>query len=159
MFETRADVRRGIIAWINHYDAVQRHSTRQRAPIEWELRFALRRLQAARPSVRLAGARPHMLRFAKDTLGWTTLILHFQSRPIVGLGSSLRRHNCVSLCRLVDDLVRSIAIDASSDMIERKGLNRGGNPSDNETLERIRLSQYKRSYTSLDVGKCNDKTR
>jgi putative transposase len=47
-FATRAEARRAIIAWINHYNAVRRHSTIGNvAPIEWELRFARRRLQAA----------------------------------------------------------------------------------------------------------------
>ena len=40
-FETRADARRAIIAWINHYNAVRLHSTLGNVPpIEWELRFA-----------------------------------------------------------------------------------------------------------------------
>ena len=47
-FATRADARRAIIAWINHYNAVRRHSTIGNVPpIEWELRYARRRLQAA----------------------------------------------------------------------------------------------------------------
>jgi transposase InsO family protein len=47
-FATRAEARRAIIAWTNHYNAVRRHSTIGNvAPIEWELRFARRRLQAA----------------------------------------------------------------------------------------------------------------
>ena len=47
-FATRADARRAIIAWINHYNAVRRHSTIGNVPpIEWELRFTRRRLQAA----------------------------------------------------------------------------------------------------------------
>jgi putative transposase len=47
-FATRAEARRAIIAWINHYNAVRRHSTIGNVPpIEWELRFARRRLQAA----------------------------------------------------------------------------------------------------------------
>jgi transposase InsO family protein len=47
-FETRADARRAIIAWINHYNAVRLHSTIGNVtPIEWELAFARRQLQAA----------------------------------------------------------------------------------------------------------------
>ena len=47
-FATRAGARRAIIAWINHYNAVRRHSSLGNVPpIEWELRFARRRLQAA----------------------------------------------------------------------------------------------------------------
>ena len=47
-FATRADARRAIIAWINHYNAVRLDSSLGNAPpIEWELRFARRRLQAA----------------------------------------------------------------------------------------------------------------
>jgi len=47
-FATRAQARRAIIAWINHYNAVRRHSTLGNVPpVEWELRFARRHLQAA----------------------------------------------------------------------------------------------------------------
>lgn len=47
-FATRAEARRAIIAWINHYNAVRLHSSLGNVPpIEWELRFARRRLQAA----------------------------------------------------------------------------------------------------------------
>ena len=42
-FATRAEARRAIIAWINHYNAVRLHSTLGYVPpIEWELRFARR---------------------------------------------------------------------------------------------------------------------
>jgi transposase InsO family protein len=47
-FATRADARRAIIAWINHYNALRRHSSIGNiSPIEWELRYARRQLQAA----------------------------------------------------------------------------------------------------------------
>ena len=47
-FETRAQARRAIIAWINHYNALRQHSSiNNMSPIEWELRFAQRQLQAA----------------------------------------------------------------------------------------------------------------
>ena len=47
-FATRADARRAIIAWVNYYNMVRRHSTIGNVPpIEWELRFVHRRLQAA----------------------------------------------------------------------------------------------------------------
>lgn len=47
-FTTRAEARRAIIAWINHYNALRRHSTLGNvSPIEWELRYARRHLQAA----------------------------------------------------------------------------------------------------------------
>lgn len=47
-FATRAEARRAIIAWINHYNAVRLHSTLGNVPpIEWELRFARRQLLAA----------------------------------------------------------------------------------------------------------------
>ena len=36
-FATRAEVRRAIIAWINHYNAVRLHSTLGNVPpLEWE---------------------------------------------------------------------------------------------------------------------------
>jgi transposase InsO family protein len=39
-FASRAQARRVIIAWINHYNAVRRHSSLGNvAPIEWELRY------------------------------------------------------------------------------------------------------------------------
>ncbi len=47
-FATRADARRAIIAWINHYNALRRHSSIGNiSPIEWELRYVRRQLQAA----------------------------------------------------------------------------------------------------------------
>jgi putative transposase len=47
-FATRADARRAIIAWINHYNAVRLHSSLGNVPpIEWELRYARRQLLAA----------------------------------------------------------------------------------------------------------------
>jgi transposase InsO family protein len=47
-FATRAEARRAIIVWINHYNAVRLHSTLGNVPpIEWELRFARRQLLAA----------------------------------------------------------------------------------------------------------------
>jgi putative transposase len=47
-FATRADAKRAIIAWINHYNAVRLHSSLGNVPpIEWELRFARRQLPAA----------------------------------------------------------------------------------------------------------------
>ena len=47
-FASRADARRAIIAWINHYNAVRLHSSLGNVPpIEWELRFVHRQLQAA----------------------------------------------------------------------------------------------------------------
>jgi putative transposase len=47
-FATRADARRAIIAWINHYNALRLHSALGNVtPIEWELRFARSHLQAA----------------------------------------------------------------------------------------------------------------
>jgi len=47
-FAMRAQARRAIIAWIKPYNAVRRHSTLGYVPpVEWELRFARRHLQAA----------------------------------------------------------------------------------------------------------------
>ena len=47
-FATRAEARRAIIGWINHYNALRRHSSIGNvSPIEWELRCARRQLQAA----------------------------------------------------------------------------------------------------------------
>lgn len=47
-FASRAQARRVIIAWINHYNAVRRHSSLGNLPpIEWELRYAHRQLLAA----------------------------------------------------------------------------------------------------------------
>lgn len=47
-FTTRAEARRAIIGWINHYNAARLHSSLGNVPpIEWELRFARLQLQAA----------------------------------------------------------------------------------------------------------------
>ncbi len=47
-FATRGEARRAIIVWINHYNALRRHSSIGNvSPIEWELRCARRHLQAA----------------------------------------------------------------------------------------------------------------
>lgn len=47
-FATRADARRAVIAWINHYNALRRHSSIGNvSPIEWELRCPRFRLHAA----------------------------------------------------------------------------------------------------------------
>ena len=47
-FETRAEARRAIIKWIDHYNGLRQHSSiNNMSPIEWELRFAQRQLQAA----------------------------------------------------------------------------------------------------------------
>ncbi len=47
-FATRAEARRAIVAWINHYNTVRLHSSLGNVPpIEWELRFAIHQLQAA----------------------------------------------------------------------------------------------------------------
>lgn len=47
-FATRAEARRAIITWVNHYNAVRLHSTLGNVPpIEWELRYAHRDLLAA----------------------------------------------------------------------------------------------------------------
>jgi putative transposase len=47
-FGSRAEARRAVIVWINHYNAVRLHSSLGNVPpIEWELRFACRQLQAA----------------------------------------------------------------------------------------------------------------
>jgi putative transposase len=47
-FETRAEARRAIIAWINYYNGLRQHSSiNNMSPIEWELRFAQRQRQAA----------------------------------------------------------------------------------------------------------------
>ena len=47
-FECHADARRAIVWWINHYNAVRLHSSLGNIPpIEWELRYARRALQAA----------------------------------------------------------------------------------------------------------------
>ena len=47
-FATRGGARRAIIAWINHHNVVRRHaSIGNVSPIEWELRFVSRQLQAA----------------------------------------------------------------------------------------------------------------
>ena len=47
-FASRAQARCVIIAWMNHYNAVRRHSSLGNVPpIEWELRYEHRRLIAA----------------------------------------------------------------------------------------------------------------
>jgi putative transposase len=47
-FATRAEARRAIIAWINHYNTRRLHSTLGNVPpLEWELRYRLTHLQAA----------------------------------------------------------------------------------------------------------------
>ena len=47
-FASRAPPRRVIIAWMNHYNAVRRHSSLGNVPpIEWELRYEHGRLIAA----------------------------------------------------------------------------------------------------------------
>jgi transposase InsO family protein len=47
-FASRADARRAVIAWINHYKAVRLHSSLGNVPpIEWALRHAHRDLLAA----------------------------------------------------------------------------------------------------------------
>jgi putative transposase len=47
-FASRAEARRAIIIWINHYNATRLHSTIGNVPpIEWELRYAHRDLLAA----------------------------------------------------------------------------------------------------------------
>jgi len=47
-FSSRAEARRAIVWWIRHYNTRRRHSTLGNVtPIDWELRFARRRLQAA----------------------------------------------------------------------------------------------------------------
>ena len=47
-FETRVEARRAIVHWINHYNALRQHSSiNHLLPIEWELQFTRRQLQAA----------------------------------------------------------------------------------------------------------------
>jgi transposase InsO family protein len=47
-FATRADARHAIIKWIDHYNGLRQHSSiNNLSPIEWELRFDQRQLQAA----------------------------------------------------------------------------------------------------------------
>lgn len=47
-FASRGDARRAITGWINRYNAVRQHSSiNGMTPIEWELQFALRQVQAA----------------------------------------------------------------------------------------------------------------
>jgi len=47
-FATRAEARRVITLWINHYNALRQHSSiNNMSPIEWELQFAQRQSQAA----------------------------------------------------------------------------------------------------------------
>ena len=47
-FASRGDARRAITGWINRYNAVRQHSSiNGMTPIEWELQFARRQIQAA----------------------------------------------------------------------------------------------------------------
>jgi transposase InsO family protein len=47
-FASRGDARRAITGWINRYNAVRQHSSiKGMTPIEWELQFARRQIQAA----------------------------------------------------------------------------------------------------------------
>ena len=47
-FATRAEARRVITLWITHYNGLRQHSSiNNMSPIEWELQFAQRQLQAA----------------------------------------------------------------------------------------------------------------
>ena len=47
-FESRSEAKRVIISWINNYNALRQHSSLNNlSPIEWELQFARRQLQAA----------------------------------------------------------------------------------------------------------------
>jgi putative transposase len=47
-FASRGDARRAITGWINRYNAVRQHSSiNAMTPIEWELQFARRQIQAA----------------------------------------------------------------------------------------------------------------
>lgn len=47
-FETRAEARRAIVRWINHYNGLRQHSSiNNLSPIEWELQFVRRQRQAA----------------------------------------------------------------------------------------------------------------
>ena len=47
-FESRDEARRAIVHWINHYNALRQHSSIiNMSPIEWELQFTRRQLQAA----------------------------------------------------------------------------------------------------------------
>jgi transposase InsO family protein len=47
-FTTRAEARRAIIAWINHYNSRRRHSTLGNvSPLEWELRHLRAQLAQA----------------------------------------------------------------------------------------------------------------
>ena len=47
-FATRAEARRVITQWINHYNGLRQHSSiNNMPPIEWELQFAQRQFHAA----------------------------------------------------------------------------------------------------------------
>ncbi|MCE5359429.1 MAG: transposase [Acidithiobacillus sp.] len=46
-FETRAQARHAITTWIAHYNATRLHSSIRYAPIEWEVGYRLKALQAA----------------------------------------------------------------------------------------------------------------
>jgi transposase InsO family protein len=47
-FETRAEARRATTPWINYYNGLRQHnSINNMSPIEWELQFTRRQLQAA----------------------------------------------------------------------------------------------------------------
>ena len=47
-FALRGDARRAITRWNNRYKAVRQHSSvKDKTPIEWELQFARRQIQAA----------------------------------------------------------------------------------------------------------------
>jgi transposase InsO family protein len=47
-FATRAEARRVITQWINHYNGLRQHSSiNNMSSIEWEGQFARRRFQAA----------------------------------------------------------------------------------------------------------------
>ena len=47
-FASRADARLAITSWINHYNGLPQHSSiSNMSPIEWELQFVRRQIQAA----------------------------------------------------------------------------------------------------------------
>jgi len=47
-FESRSEARRAITGWINHRDAARPHTTiNNMSPIQWELQFSRRQIQAA----------------------------------------------------------------------------------------------------------------
>jgi transposase InsO family protein len=47
-FATRAEARRVVALWINHYNGLRQHSSiNNMSPIEWELQFAQRQFQVA----------------------------------------------------------------------------------------------------------------